>query len=344
MWLCSSTTCPASRSNALKPTQRTLPGRLGDFEIPDAGYDCPNCKVAGTCEGLIATSDVLGQVEPGYATRSVSPSGLDRYRTCPGQWLLSTELHLPRSDESSDAQVRGNLVHKWLEEAHTRRIGCTTNDLPEPGQGLGLVAGLMTEGEYSVAYPFLRHHVATCPLSADGVEWLGAEESIRGYDESADVIAVTKPDLVFRIGERIVVREFKTATAIPAQGADDMYRRHLQIPFLLSMLDSGVTQSLGANESTVEVEVLTPDGSVVYAWDAESPGLIDAARVDVKSAVDRWHLDATWETTPGHHCDWCPVRRWCPDRDAGLATSGGSSAAPGSLGVDPTPDDDPPPF
>ena len=323
---------------------KNVAAELGDFEIPDAGYDCPNCKVAGACEGLIATSDVLGQAEPGYATRSVSPSGLDRYRTCPGQWLLSTELHLPRSDESSEAQVRGILVHKWLEEAHTRGTGCTTADLPEPGQGLGLVAGLMTDDEYAVAYPFLRHHIATCPLSADGVEWLGVEESIRGYDESADVVTVTKPDLVFRIGERVVVREFKTAAAVPAQGADEMYRRHLQVPFLLSMLDSGVTQSLGAKDSTVEVEVLTPDGSVVYAWDAETPGLVDAARADVKSAVDRWHVDAAWETTPGHHCDWCPVRRWCPDRDAGLTASGEAAAAQRLSTLDPTADDDPPPF
>jgi hypothetical protein len=172
----------------------------------------------------------------------------------------------------------------------------------------------MDAADYATAYPYLRHHVTSCPLATDGVEYVASETALHGFDHDAEVIAVTKPDLVFRVGDRLVAREVKTTGTQPAGGADDVYADNLQVPFLLSMLATGVAEAHGCTTATVEVEVLTPDSGEVYAWDLEEPGLADAVRTDVAAAARDWHVDAEWHTRPGAHCAWCPVRQWCPDR------------------------------
>ena len=314
---------------------KAISAGLGNFDVPIPGPECSDCKVAGVCDALIPVNEVLGQSGPGYATRSISPSGLDRYRQCPAQWLYVSDLHLPRDTEGSEAQTRGILVHEWLEHAHVRRIGCTPEDLPEPGIGRGLAAEIMSESEYAIAYPFLRHHVATCPLGADGVEVVEVESNVFGFDAIADLVAVTKPDLVLRIGDRLVVREFKTAFSLPAGGEQEAYSKFFQVPFLASMLMSGMAAAYGAEAATVELELLTPDAGAVHAWDTDDPGFASQVRTDIKAAVDDWHIDSTWNTRPGAHCVSCPVRRWCPDRDAYAEV-----AKPAPVPED----DDPPPF
>lgn len=317
---------------------RGVAGGLGNFADVRPGFGCSSCKIAGICDALVPMPRMLGQDAKGYASRSVAPSDLDRYRVCPAQWLLASDLHLPRTDEYTEAQTRGLLVHEWLEAAHLRSVGCTDADLPEPGLGMGLAQGVMTPEEYAVAYPFLRHHVSTCPLSADSIDVLAVEESSFGFDVDADVVTVTKPDLVYRIGDRLIIREFKTSSSLPKGGAEQVYGQTTQISFLLSMLSSGLKDAYGAEEATVEVEVLTPDGSELYAWDLDDADVLAMAREDLASVAGRWHFDSTWETNPGEHCLWCPVSQWCPDSEAFQKTVGGSGPV-----LDPI-DDPPPPF
>ncbi|MEO6605191.1 MAG: PD-(D/E)XK nuclease family protein, partial [Aeromicrobium sp.] len=320
---------------------RQIAAELGDHTDIRPGFGCSSCKIAGICEALTPVPGMLGQAGKGYASRSVAPSDLDRYRTCPAQWLMASDLHLPRTDEYTEAQTRGLLVHEWLETAHRREIGCTDADLPEPGTGMGLAQGVMTPEEYAVAHPFLRHHVSTCPLAADSVKVLEVEQSSFGFDADADVVAVTKPDLIYRIGDRLVVREFKTSSSLPKGGAEQLYSQTTQVAFLLSMLSSGLKDAYGASTATLEVEVLTPDGSEMYAWDLEDDDVLAHARDDLAAAANRWHLDSTWETNPGDHCLWCPVRQWCPDSDAFQKAVGGTGVSGPAL--DPI-DDPPPPF
>ena len=317
---------------------RGVAGALGDLLDVRPGFACSSCKIAGICEALTPMPGMLGHPSKGYASRSVAPSDLDRYRVCPAQWLLASDLHLPRTDEYTEAQTRGLLVHEWLETAHLRGVGCTDADLPEPGSGMGVAQGVMTAAEYAVAHPFLRHHVSTCPLAADSVEVLAVEESAFGFDADADVVTVTKPDLVYRVGDRLVIREFKTSSSLPKGGAEQIYGQTTQIAFLLSMLSSGLKDAYGAADATVEVEVLTPGGSELYAWDLDDDEVLTMAREDLASAAGRWHFDSTWETNPGDHCLWCPVSQWCPDSEAFQTAAVGTGPV-----LDPI-DDPPPPF
>jgi hypothetical protein len=305
---------PADADAEFSAEAKHVAGHLGDLAQASPGYECGNCKVAGACDALIPVPEVLGQPTKGYASRSVAPSDLDRYQRCPAQWLLSSDLNLPKDQGYSDAQTRGLLVHAWLQTAHARGIGCSADDLPLPGGDLGLATTLMDASEYAIAHPFLRQHVDACPLGADGITYVASETAIHGFDPDAEVVVVTKPDLVFRVGDRLVVREFKTTRTLPANGADDVYADNLQVAFLLSMLSAGVAEAHGCATATVEVEVLTPDGSEVYAWDLDAPGLVAAIKDDVRAATSDWHVDSQWHTRPGAHCTWCPVRRWCPDR------------------------------
>lgn len=278
---------------------------------------CGSCKTAGSCPALMAVDGVLGQTSRGYESRSVSPSELERYAVCPAQWLLASSLHLPRETDGSDAMARGVAVHRWLEAAHKRGQVCQPEDLPQPLErdGSDLAAGLLDDGEYVTARPFLLAHLDVCPFRASDVQGVAVEENLFGYDHMAEVVVVSRPDIVYRIGQHLIVREVKTAaTAYPA-GRDDAYDKHLQVPFHLALLASGFASDRGCTSGSVDVELLTPDGSQLWSWDTADGALLAVAKGDVRRAVQDWHTDATWDPIPGPHCAWCPVSRWCPERD-----------------------------
>lgn len=276
--------------------------------------DCGKCKVAGVCDGLIPVAGMLGQTERGLMTRSVSPSSLDQYRRCPGQWLLM-ELHVPREAGVGEAQLRGQRVHQWLKRAHGRGRACTRDDLPAPGAGLGLAAGQLTEDEYASIHAYLRHHIDGCGLADDDVELLAADENVYGFDGDADLVPVTRPDLIFRRGDELVIREVKTIETGPPPDRDAAFDRYLQISFTLQLLSAGLVARHGGTAGTVELEILTPTGRDLWRWaTTEGPMMRQAAGI-VRRVTAPWHRDTAWETTPGPHCSWCPVRVWCPDRD-----------------------------
>ncbi len=235
---------PAEADAEFSAEAKHVAGSLGDLADATPGFECASCKVAGACEALIPVPEVLGQPIKGYASRSVAPSDLDRYQRCPAQWLLASDLNLPTDPEYSGAQTRGLLVHTWLEAAHARGVGCSDADLPAPGGDIGLAATVMDAADYAIAHPYLRHHVSSCPLATDGVEYVASETAIHGFDHDAEVIAVTKPDLVFRVGDRLVAREVKT-TGDPAGRRG---RRHLcrQPAGPVPALDAGRGRGRGA--------------------------------------------------------------------------------------------------
>lgn len=307
---------PASAVAAFRGNAKARAAKLTEQDDVIPCRECGTCKIAGVCEALVPVTGMLGQTKPGYRFRSVAPSALEQYRLCPAQWLLDRELHLPKEKGITEAQARGQTVHGWLKAAHQRGIGCRPEDLPEPGGDLGLAAGVLSEEEYALAFPYLMQHLPNCPLGIAGTVAMAVEENVYCFDHDAQVIPVTKPDLIYRIGERLIVREFKTAAAVPAHGKDEAYSQHFQVPFLLTMLTSGLAERHGATAGTVELELLTSTGSEMWSWDTDHALTARVAAGDVRRGVDDWHTDGTWPTRPGQQCGWCSVRRWCPDRDA----------------------------
>lgn len=283
---------------------------------------CGDCKAAGVCSALVQVDGMLGQTEAGVASRSVAPTALEKYATCPAQWLLDAELHLPKERDGGEAVTRGKGVHRWLEAAHGRGVACRVDDLPDPavGAGLGLADGLLSAGDYALARPYLLNHVAVCPLGVENASVVAVEQAIYAWDAAAHVVPVTKPDLVYRLSDRLIIRETKSMQAPPAD-KHEAYSRHLQVPFMLALLASGLQERHGADSGVVELEILGPHGAVVWTWNTGDPVDLAVARADVRRAVDDWHVDTTWDTRIGPHCSWCPVREWCPDRDAWQAES-----------------------
>lgn len=281
------------------------------------GQSCEGCKIGGVCDALPDLSGTLSQTQAGNGFRSISPSQLDQYRRCPGQWFLDSELHLPKEDGDWDEpRLRGIAVHRWLEAAHKRDLPCRADDLPTPGESVGMAIGVLSPEDYALAYPYLRAHLGQCPLANPEVRIEQIEKTIHGLDRAAQVIVATKPDIVLRQGDRTIIREVKTAAVSPVNGRAEVYSQTLQIPFLISMLASGLSTHFRTPKWTVELEHLTPEGGKLWVWDSEDERTIRVALGDVRDVVEAWHTDRDWETIPGPQCAWCPVRRWCPDRDA----------------------------
>jgi PD-(D/E)XK nuclease superfamily len=277
-------------------------------------HGCGDCKAAGACGALVPVDGMLGQPSAGLMSRSVSPSELQSYRQCPGQWLLHRQLHLPTDHGLSPEQRRGVAVHRWLEHAHKRAVACSLADLPDVGMSLGPFDGVIGGDDYLIARPYLQQHIATCPFAITNSSVIGVEATIRGFDATAQLVPVLRPDLIYRIGHVVAIRETKTAEVLSIDSRETAYDRYLQIPFGVQMLRHGLLAHYGVDAGVVELELLTPEGSNVWSWDVSDPMVAAVAAGDVRRAVEQWHGDSTWLTTPGPHCGWCPVNQWCPDR------------------------------
>ena len=322
---------------------RDLAAAVADDDHVAPCRSCGDCKAAGSCHALIPADGMLGQPGRGLSSRSVSALELEQYMRCPGQWLLGWAVHLPRDETGGEGAFRGRAVHRWLQVAHSRQVPCTSADLPVPGSGLGLADSVLTEEEYETAYPFLVQHVDRCPM-ADGMSSVVlVEENIYGYDHDAEVAPVVRPDLLYRSGDCLVIREFKTAEQPYESGRDEAYDKYLQVAFGISMLNSGLLARYGARTGRMELELLTSSASFVWEWDTSDPAVAGVAAGTVRRAVAGWHQDESWETQPGPYCAWCPVRRWCPDSE--VWQNGPSGPGQDTAGSQPpVPASDQPPF
>ena len=305
------------------------------------GRQCGTCKLAGACDGLPRAHGLLGLNRPGHQTRSVSASALEVYRQCPSRWLLSTELHLPRADETSEAQVRGLRVHEWLDIAHRRGRPCGHADLPNPDEGMGIAQDLMTREEYALAFPMLLAHVEVCALSEPGSALVGSEHLFLAYDEEADVVVASRPDLVTARDDTLVLTEVKTSVHAGPDSVDDAFGQTLQVPLMLNLLAKVWASSQGYGRGEVRLEYLTPSGARLWTWNTDDADDVRRAESVLRAASEDWHVDHDWASRPGAHCAWCPVREWCPDRDVylqPLGAPGGSTTPPAVV------DDELPPF
>lgn len=311
------------------------------------GYCCGSCKAGGVCDRPVLVDGMLGTTGPGNGTRAVSPSQMLTYARCPAQWLLRHDVHLPAEEfGGGDALTRGTAVHEWLHAAHDRGIPCTAADLPDPdaGGGTGLATAVIDDDAYRLARPYLLAHLPLCPLATPGATGVRSEDLVVGYDATADVMVTTKPDLLYRLADRLVVREIKTTDQAMPADREEAYDRWPQVAWSLGLLRSGLAARDGATAGLVELEVLTANGGQLFAWATDEPGVPLMAAGDVRRAVAGWHTDTTWATNPAPHCAFCPVRRWCPDRDTyplGPAPAPGTPQA-AAVAEFTAADDDPP--
>jgi hypothetical protein len=317
-----------SMLDPVRPQLRLIP----DGTMARPGRDCGSCKIAGVCDALPHGPGILGQERQGHQTRSVSPSAIETYNQCPARWLLSSELHLPRTYEHGDAQARGIRVHEWLDAAHRRGCACSYDDLPNPDDGMGIAKDLMTRDEYETAFPVLLSHVDVCVLAEPSSELVASERVFHIFDTAADVVVACKPDLATSRGDTLVFTETKTSMHAGPDSPDDAFARTLQVPVMLSMLAKGLAEAEGFARGEVRLEYLSPADAKVWTWSTTNDDEVHAAESRMRNAAASWHFDHEWPTRPAAHCAWCPVREWCPDRDVYLqpitAGSGSGSAAP----------------
>lgn len=277
------------------------------------GHSCQKCKLAGRCPSLQDLTDCLGQRRPGPSTRSVSAADLELYSKCATRWYLEMQCRLPAEGDPSEASDRGRIIHRWLDQAHTRGTRCTERDVATPDQE-GIFTGTLSADEYARAREFLVAHTRSCPL-ADGAKVIAVEPPVYGYDATADVIIAARPDLVYRDPSgRIVVRETKTTTQMPADESD-AFDRFFPIPWLINIARTA-KDAFGESDTfpRIELEVITPGEARVFAWDVErDQDMVRMAQAEVRLRARAWIRDTSWAPSPGAQCTWCPVRRWCPD-------------------------------
>ena len=132
---------------------------------------------------------------------------------------------------------------------------------------------MLTEEEYEAAYPFLLQHAGRCPLADGTSQVVLVDENLYCYDHDAEVVPVIRPDLLYRAGDRLVIREFKTAERPYESGRNEAYDRHLQVPFAIALLNSGLLARYGASTGLSELELLTSSDRFVWTWDADDPAV-----------------------------------------------------------------------
>ncbi|MER7939158.1 PD-(D/E)XK nuclease family protein [Streptomyces sp. NPDC094458] len=278
------------------------------------GYSCKDCKIAGCCSALEKLDGFLGQAAPGHETRSVSARDIEVYDACASQWHLSLSHHLPKQRSSGPASERGRLVHHWIATAHSRSRECSSRDLGAFDSPESFTSSLTPE-EYESVREYLVKHVENCPLTS-GTQLVSIEPQVYGYDAPADVIIASNPDMIYVDAKNcLVIRETKTtASDIPKDKAE-AFDRFFASAWLLNLYASGYRGPYEGDAARFELEVISPTESRVFVWDMKDERVLRMAKAEVRHRTKSWHKDSTWATTPGKHCSWCPVQRWCPDGD-----------------------------
>lgn len=320
---------PAQVANAyeveLRPALRGIVSKDG----LRPGWDCPRCVLVEQCDALVPAPDALGQTRPGSRTRSIAASDLSLYGQCPARWYYTRELKLPRSPGDETGLLRGVAIHEWLRRAHERGTPCTVADLPEDPAN----QAWLTAQQYEVARTFLLEHVALCPLRSETATVVAIEHTYHLHDRVADLVAVTKPDLVLRRGDTLVLRETKSSQTVSAGASRaEVSSRYVQVNLGLCILDS-LAAHHGCASAEFELELVTPSGGRVWSWSTANATEFAVARADVAGRVGAWLHDQSWTPAPSPLCGACDVREWCSERDAhaNRPAAGGGGAEEGDL-------------
>lgn len=293
----------------------------GGSRIP--GRDCSECKLQVGCESLPSAPGLLGLTDKGTHRRTWSVTTARLYEICPAQAHMRDLRLTGRRGGDNPAIRRGIAIHEWLRAAHGRPMAreCTILDLPDPDSGdIGLADGLMTPKEYGEVYPYLLGHLEVCPLvGPDTVTDVNPEPVVAVHDPDADVVMVAEPDLIRRVGGRLVYREQKTSSRPFELDRAVALHRFQQLALAVCLIAAGVFEdtaraSHAPASGLVELEVMTPLGAKVMTFNASDPAVLTVAKGVVRDQVVEWHRDTEFRATPGDWCAVCPAAQWCPDK------------------------------
>jgi hypothetical protein len=309
---------------------RPLVSAVTDGGTPVPQRSCAECKVRSVCTELPARPGLLGLPDQGTHPRVLAPSKLWTYQVCPAKYLLTTDLRLPAGPrEQTASMVRGARVHRWLEQAHLRSFACSRDDLPDTDGVMGdeaarlAAAADLAEPEVREVAPWLARHVTVCPFATlPDVAASVPERDVVVDDTDADVLVVTRPDILLATAAGPVWRETKTLAVMPTLGDLELLPAYPQAAVgVCALADRAVTDptmvtASGPAAGVVELELLTATGARLARYDAGAEVTVLAARRALAEATYAWHQDDEFPTRPGTACAFCEVAQWCPDANA----------------------------
>lgn len=273
------------------------------------GNTCVSCLYAPLCPALRRSNGLLGIADQRQPRRSWSPTNGRAYRACPARDFIR-RIHLPtewRIEHSASAD-RGRAVHDYLAQRHGAPVpaGCSAAVPSEWDTG----PYRLPDVELQRGRLMLSYHAAICPLRRARSGGIQVEPSLTFYDEDADVILITKPDLLYQDGGSWVWREVKTRASLRT---DDLLGGSPQLALAVMLLGKGLLDG-SPDRSRVELEVLSPEGADLEIIDPFTPSVLDAAMAVVGEHVRPWHGDTQALPHPGPACARCEVTRWCTAR------------------------------
>lgn len=275
------------------------------------GQDCGRCAAVADCPEVPSRPGFLGVAHTGLPRRSWSMTTGRSHRTCPARAHLE-DLFLPRdgSKENTEAVVRGQAVHAWIERLHRRtpQRACAPDDTPAPHEAWQCGRWAVTGLQARLGIQMIGDHALVCPLRnrPGGVE-AHPERSVVVYDPEADVVVIAKADLLYRVADRWTLRETKTVKTL-SEG--DLLERYPQLALAVRIAGAGALP--GAEHCRVELERLTGSGPVVTELDVTAPDVAARAQRVLEEYISPWYADAHHPPKPGKACHDCPFTRWCP--------------------------------
>jgi len=263
--------------------------------VAEVGRDCTTCAFIPHCPAL----GVRGKMWGSRADRfpeilSISPTTLDAWYRCRRE-LGNRVLAVPPSDLDGGT-AHGLYLHQMLRFVHERgscRDAAAVSEVLE------------SHGADERVFAEVRRHVAKCPRDADA---LGHEvEWVRASPEPPVFVASARFDALWRVGDALEVRDYKTGARAIDVIADDPRARVQAWVVAPRAAELGLRVRVRyehlAREVDEDPEPWEPDDDDLAAVDAE----LRAVVTDMRAERD-WH-GVNDEVV----CRFCRYRSICPD-------------------------------
>jgi RecB family exonuclease len=246
------------------------------------------------------------------AVDRLSPSALNRYRTCPKQFFLADIQRAPRENETSPVLMQGNAVHAALDkfyglpEEHRSsenleralRSVWTKPEIRKPGT----FATREQEGFYGrAAIEMLNTYARDFDLS---IKPLAREQWIK-TKLSNGIVLFGKADRIDEgVEGGVVVLDYKT-------GARELDVEDISRDLACQIYALAAADTYKRPVEKVRLVYLATGNEI--AWTPE-PEDLEAARAKLEELVTRIITSETFEATPGEQCRFCPFQLQCVDR------------------------------